>query len=162
MAFYQFKRTQKIPASVEEVWDFISSPINLREITPDYLNFKFTSDNVNDPMYPGMMISYKVSPLLGIKMTWVTEITAVKDLSFFIDEQRVGPYKMWHHQHFLKEIEGGVLMDDIVSYVPPLGILGAIANTILIRKQLEGIFEYRYKAVERIFGKFEDKISQHV
>ena len=162
MAFYQLKKSQKIPASIDEVWAFVSSPANLREITPDYLDFKFTSDNVNDPMYPGMMISYKVSPLLGIKMTWVTEITVVKEKEFFIDEQRVGPYKMWHHQHFLEKIPGGVIMHDIVSYIPPLGPLGAIANGLFIKGQLEGIFDYRFKAVERIFGKYEMKATSNV
>lgn len=157
MAFYQLKTGQKIPASIDEVWDFISSPKNLKEITPDHMRFNITSGDLPEKMYPGMIISYEVSPLLGIKMTWVTEITHVIDKQFFVDEQRVGPYRMWHHQHHIREIAGGVQMNDIVTYQPPLGPLGAIANALIIRKQLAGIFAYREQAVERIFGQFPNK-----
>jgi len=154
MAFYQLKTEQKIPASIEEVWDFISSPENLKKITPDYMGFDITSGDLPEKMYPGMIISYRVSPLLGIKMTWVTEITHVLEGKYFVDEQRIGPYTMWHHEHKLEEIKGGVIMHDIVSYKPPLGFLGAIANSLLIKKQLKKIFEYRFAAVEQRFGKF--------
>jgi ligand-binding SRPBCC domain-containing protein len=106
-------------------------------------------------MYPGMIISYRVSPLMGIKTTWVTEITQVKDKHFFVDEQRVGPYSIWHHQHILEPIENGVLMKDIISYVPPFGFLGAIVNGIIIKKKLNEIFEYRNEAVAKRFGKYE-------
>ena len=129
MAFYQYKQEQKVKATLEEAWDFISSPANLKEITPDYMGFDITSE-VPEKMYPGMIITYEVKPLFGIKTPWMTEITQVKELEFFIDEQRVGPYKMWHHQHFIEPIEDGVLMRDIVTYIPPLGFLGAIANKI--------------------------------
>ncbi|HLU86071.1 MAG TPA: SRPBCC family protein [Vicingaceae bacterium] len=154
MAFYQFQRTQKINASLEEVWDFISSPSNLKEITPDYMGFDITSNEIPDKMYQGMIISYKVSPLLGIKTTWVTEISQVKDKEYFVDEQRVGPYKLWHHQHIIQPIKGGVLMKDIVSYEPPFGFLGKIANTLIIKKKLHQIFDYRTKAIEKRFGIF--------
>ena len=155
MAFYQLHTSQKIPATIEQVWDFISSPKNLKEITPPHMGFNITSKNLPEKMYPGMIICYKVSPLLGIKMTWVTEITHVKDKEYFVDEQRIGPYGMWHHQHRIEPIEGGVIMKDIVTYRPPLGFLGAIANALFIRKQLKGIFEFREKAVEERFGKFK-------
>lgn len=155
MAFYQLKTSQRIPATMEQVWDFISSPANLKKITPEHMGFDITSGELPEKMYPGMIISYKVRPLLGIKMTWVTEITHVKEGAYFVDEQRVGPYALWHHEHFIEPIEGGVLMRDIVSYRPPMGFLGAIANAVLIRRQLNGIFSYRYKAVEEMFGKFE-------
>jgi ligand-binding SRPBCC domain-containing protein len=154
MAFYQFTSEQKIPASIEQVWDFIATPINLKDITPEYMGFEVTSQQRSDKMYPGMIISYKVSPLLGIKMTWVTEITQVKDRSYFVDEQRIGPYAMWHHEHQIEAIDGGVLMSDIVSYQPPFGFLGAIANTLMIRNKLQEIFDYRTIAVEKKFGKF--------
>lgn len=154
MAFYQFTSEQKIPASIEQVWDFIATPINLKDITPEYMGFEVTSHQRSDKMYPGMIISYKVSPLLGIKMTWVTEITQVKDRSYFVDEQRIGPYAMWHHEHQIEAIDGGVLMSDIVSYQPPFGFLGAIANTLMIRNKLQEIFDYRTIAVEKKFGKF--------
>lgn len=155
MGFYQFKRSQKIPATIDEVWDFISSPANLKEITPDYMGFEVTSEGLPEKMYPGMIISYIVKPLLGIPTTWVTEITKVTDKSYFIDEQRVGPYKLWHHQHFIEPIEGGVLMRDIVSYQPPFGFLGSVMNSLVIRKKLKEIFAYRVEAVNKRFGEFK-------
>jgi ligand-binding SRPBCC domain-containing protein len=154
MPYYQLKETQKIPASIETVWDFISSPANLKEITPDHMGFHIMTEDLPEKMYPGMIIGYKVSPILGIKMTWVTEITHVDPLRYFVDEQRIGPYKMWHHQHMITPIEGGTVMNDIVTYQPPLGFLGAIANSLTIKKQLRQIFDYRIKAVEQRFGKF--------
>lgn len=155
MGFYQLHTTLKIPASVEQVWDFISSPKNLKKITPQSMGFNITSKLPAEKMYPGMIISYKVSPLLGIKMNWVTEITHVKEREYFVDEQRVGPYSIWHHEHKIESIDNGVLMTDIVSYKPPFGFLGSIANTILIKKQLKTIFDFRTKAIEKIFGKME-------
>lgn len=151
MAFYQLRVEQQISASVDDVWAFISAPENLKKITPDYMGFVITSEGDMRNMYPGMILSYKVSPMFGIKMTWVTEITHVQDKTFFVDEQRVGPYKFWHHQHILEENKDGVLMKDIVTYVPPLGFLGAIANSLFIKKQLNEIFSYRKVAVEKMF-----------
>lgn len=156
MGFYQLHTTQKIPASVEKVWDFISSPGNLKKITPEYMGFDITSKNLPEKMYPGMIISYKVSPVMGIKTTWVTEITHVKEQEYFVDEQRVGPYFMWHHEHKIEAIPGGVLMTDIVSYKPPFRFLGSIANEIMIKHKLKEIFDFRTKAVEKLFGKWED------
>jgi len=155
MGFYQLHKTQKIPATIDQVWDFISAPANLKKITPEYMGFNITSKLLSEKMYPGMIISYKVSPVLGIKMTWVTEITHVKEKEYFVDEQRVGPYSIWHHEHKIEPIEGGVLMTDIVSYKPPFGILGSVANSILIKKQLKEIFDFRVTAVEKMFGKME-------
>jgi ligand-binding SRPBCC domain-containing protein len=154
MAFYQLIKTQKLPITKKVIWDFISSPVNLKEITPEHMGFIVTSNTGEEKMYPGMIITYKVSPLLGIKLNWMTEITQVKDLEYFVDEQRIGPYSMWHHQHKIEAIEGGVLMTDIVTYEPPFGFLGALANLLLIRKQLEQIFDYRTVALEKRFGKF--------
>ena len=115
--------------------------------------FDITSKDLPEKMYPGMIITYKVSPLLNIKINWVTEITQVKDKYFFIDEQRLGPYKMWHHQHFFEKKDEGVLMTDIVTYIPPFGILGDIANVFLIKKQLKAIFDYRFKVMDEKFNK---------
>lgn len=157
MGFYQFKRKQKIKASVDEVWDFIATPRNLQKITPDSMGFDIQSADLPESMYEGMIIAYKVSPLLGIKMQWVTEITTVRDQEYFVDEQRVGPYAMWHHEHHIRAIEGGVLMDDIVSYRPPLGFLGSIANSLVIKSKLNEIFEYRTKALNEKFGEFLEK-----
>ncbi|MBT8384408.1 MAG: SRPBCC family protein [Bacteroidia bacterium] len=156
MAFYQFQKHQKINASIDEVWDFISSPANLKEITPDYMGFDIISENLPEKMYAGMIISYMVSPILGIKTNWVTEITQIRNKEYFIDEQRVGPYALWHHQHIIEPIKNGVLMTDIVSYQPPLGILGAIANSLIIRNKLNEIFDYRTKAVDKRFGIYKE------
>ncbi|MBK6546803.1 MAG: SRPBCC family protein [Saprospiraceae bacterium] len=152
MAFYQFKFTQKIPSQLNEVWNFMASPVNLKEITPDYMHFQITSIQKTPVMYPGMIISYKISPFFGLKLLWVTEITQVKENCYFVDEQRIGPYSMWHHEHHIEEIEGGVLMIDIVSYQPPYGFIGAIANFIFIRRKLLEIFNYRELAIRKKFG----------
>lgn len=156
MAFYQLHKTQKIPATLDAVWDFISSPTNLKEITPVHMGFEVTSNGAATRMYPGMIITYRVRPLLGIPLTWMTEITHVRDREYFVDEQRIGPYKLWHHQHKIEAITGGVLMDDIVTYQPPFGPIGAIVNTLVIEKQLRQIFEYRTNALEKRFGKWVD------
>jgi len=137
-----------------EVWDFISSPANLKKITPSYMGFDITSGDLPEKMYPGMIISYRVKPLFGIRMNWVTEITHVSEGRYFVDEQRSGPYAMWHHAHFIEPVDGGVLMKDIVSYRPPFGFLGVIANRMLIRRQLKEIFDYRFAALEKKFGTF--------
>ena len=152
MAFYQFYRTQKINTSLNEIWDFISSPANLKEITPDHMGFDITSKNIPEKMYEGMIISYKVSPLLGIKTDWVTEITHLREKEYFVDEQRIGPYSMWHHQHIVEPTEQGVLMKDIITYQPPFGFLGAIANTLIIKNKLEEIFDYRKLILEKRWG----------
>ncbi len=155
MGFYQLYKTQKIQATVEDVWDFISSPVNLKKITPGYMGFDIISKIPSEKMYPGMIISYKVSPVFGLKMTWVTEITQVREKEYFVDEQRIGPYSMWHHEHRIERINGGILMTDIVSYKPPLGIIGSIANWFFIRRQLNMIFDFRKVALENLFGKME-------
>lgn len=154
MAFYQLTKTLKLPVSINEIWDFISAPANLKEITPEHMGFIVTSNTGTEKMYPGMIITYKVSPILGIKLNWMTEITHVKEYEYFVDEQRIGPYSMWHHQHKIEPIEGGVLMTDIVTYEPPMGPLGALANSLLIKNQLQQIFDFRTIALEKRFGKF--------
>ena len=151
MAFYQLEKTQIIPAGIDEVWSFISSPANLKHITPVYMGFEIIN-TIPEKMYPGMIISYKVSPLLGIKVKWVTEITHIKEKEYFIDEQRIGPYSMWHHQHKILPIKSGVLMTDIVTYKPPFGLLGALSNKVFIKKQLNQIFNFRERAIEKKFG----------
>lgn len=158
MAFYQFKKSQNLPCRIEQAWDFISSPANLKVITPDYMGFDITSE-VTDKMYEGMIISYQVSPIPGYRTTWVTEITKVEEKKFFIDEQRIGPYALWHHQHHLHQIEGGVRMDDIISYSPPFGPIGALANHLIIKSKLEEIFDYRKKALVEVFGEFKDGVD---
>ena len=151
MAFYQFQKEQFIKASIDEVWDFISSPQNLKKITPEKMDFDIRTPNLPDKIYEGMIINYKVRPLWGIPTNWVTEITHVRDKSYFVDEQRIGPYSIWHHQHIILLLENGVLMKDIVSYKPSFGLLGRIANTLFIKIKLTEIFDYRTKALENIF-----------
>ena len=147
---FRLESKQFLPISIEKAWDFFSSPENLKEITPDHMGFHITSNNQRK-MYPGMLITYIVSPLLGIKMRWCTEITQVVEHKYFIDEQRFGPYNLWHHQHHFKVVEGGVEMTDIVHYGIPLGILGQIANSIFVKKQLAEIFTYRTEAVNKLW-----------
>ncbi|MBK7433153.1 MAG: SRPBCC family protein [Chitinophagaceae bacterium] len=149
---YSIKTVQQIPVSLEKAWDFFSSPANLQTITPDNLGFRIISKHHGEIMYPGQIIEYTVRPLLGIPLYWMTEITHVEDQQYFVDEQRFGPYRMWHHQHHFKAIEGGVEMTDIVHYKLPLWLLGDIANSVLVKKQLKGIFDYRFRKVEDLFG----------
>lgn len=155
MKTYVLRTEQKIPISLDEAWDFFSSPLNLAKITPKEMNFIVTSDyNKDAKMYPGMIITYKVSPVFGIKMNWMTEITHVKEGEYFVDEQRFGPYALWHHQHHFKVIEGGVQMNDILNYAIPYGIIGTIGNAILVKREINKIFAYREKAIVELFGKF--------
>ncbi|WP_316831025.1 SRPBCC family protein [Pedobacter aquatilis] len=154
MKTYRLEFTQKIPIGLDAAWDFFSSPLNLTEITPEDMTFDVTSPIGKDAkMYPGMIITYKVSPLLGIKLNWMTEITHVKEQEYFIDEQRFGPFAFWHHNHHFEAIAGGVLMHDILHYAIGWGPIGLLANEIIIHNKIKGIFDYRYKKVESLFGK---------
>lgn len=152
MKVYRLETVQKIPISLDAAWDFFSKPSNLKTITPDYMGFIIKTD-VNGHMYAGQIINYTVTPVLGIPMSWTTEITHVEDKKYFVDEQRFGPYAFWHHKHFFKAIDGGVEMIDIVDYAIPFGPLGWIANSILVKSKLKEIFDYRFKKVEELFGK---------
>lgn len=147
---YQLKRTQFVKTDLETCWKFFSAPANLQVITPDYMGFRVLTE-VPDEMYHGLIISYKVSPVLRIPMNWVTEITYVADKRYFVDEQRHGPYRLWHHEHHFREVEGGVEMTDIVSYSLPFGFLGRFVHWLFVRKQLEAIFEYRTRKVDQLF-----------
>lgn len=143
---------QFIKSDLATVWNFISSPANLGLITPSFMRFEIIGDNIeNQKMYPGQIIEYYVRPVAGIKLHWVTEITQVVEKEYFVDQQLTGPYKLWHHKHFLKEVEGGVEMSDIVHYKAPFGFLGEIMNKLIIEKQLKTIFDYRFKKIEEIF-----------
>jgi ligand-binding SRPBCC domain-containing protein len=153
---YVLKTEQKIPIPLDEAWDFFSSPLNLAKITPPEMSFVVTSDYAADAkIYTGMIITYKISPLLGIKMNWMTEITHVADKQYFVDEQRFGPYAMWHHQHHFKEIKGGVQMNDILHYAIPYGFIGTITKKVFVGKEVNKIFAFREKAIEEIFGKYK-------
>jgi ligand-binding SRPBCC domain-containing protein len=150
---YSLHRKQVLPITLEAAWDFFSSPDNLQAITPENMRFVVTSTLQGKRMYPGQLIEYKVSPVLGIPLYWMTEITHVKDKEYFVDEQRFGPYSLWHHQHHFKAVEGGVEMTDIVHYKIPFWFLGDIAHAVFVKKKLEDIFTFRYNKVVELFGK---------
>ncbi len=152
MATYQIFEELELAASLDEAWDFISSPANLKEITPDYMGFEINSTRLPEKISPGLMISYHVRPILGIKMAWLTEITQVREPYYFVDEQRVGPYALWHHEHSLRQTDKGVAMTDLVTYRLPAGPLGTLAHRMFVKKQLEGIFRYRELALDKRFG----------
>jgi ligand-binding SRPBCC domain-containing protein len=155
MAIYCKKTSQKLPISLEEAWEFLSSPYNLKTITPEHMGFKIKNDvKEGDKMFAGQIIVYDITPLPAYKTEWVTEITHVENLRYFIDEQRFGPYALWHHKHELIAIDGGVLMNDTIHYKIPFGIFGQIANSLFIKKQLETIFNYREEKLEALFGKY--------
>ena len=142
MRIYRLETVQKLPISQKEAWDFLSDPKNLKRITPDYMGFEILSGAV-DKMYAGQIIQYLVTPVMNIPTKWVTEITHVDEGNYFVDEQRFGPYSLWHHKHFLKPIPNGVEMVDIIDYKIPLGILGQLVHPILVAPKLKEIFEYR-------------------
>lgn len=150
---YTLNKIQLLKTDMDTLWRFMSSPKNLSVITPDYMKFNVLTDKkLLETMYPGQIIEYYVSPLLGIKLYWLTEITQVKHREYFIDEQRIGPYAFWHHKHFFKETPQGVEMTDLVHYKPHFGVLGKLANHLLITKQLESIFTYRQHKLDEIFN----------
>ena len=151
---YHLKTIQKIPVSLAEAWDFFSKPKNLAEITPKELDFNIISLYHGEEMYPGQIIEYKVKPLLGIPVYWMTEITHVEKERYFVDEQRFGPYSLWHHQHHFRAIPGGVEMTDIIHYKVPFGLLGDIAQWLVVKKNLQKIFTYREQSVVQRFGQF--------
>lgn len=148
---YTLEASQELPINIAEAWFFFSSPENLQKITPPHMGFSITSE-VKQKAYPGQIISYRVGILPGIKSNWITEITQVKNQAFFIDEQRFGPYKMWHHEHFFEALpNGNTLMKDKISYKIPFGFLGHIAQALFIKNQLKGIFEHRFKTLDSMF-----------
>jgi ligand-binding SRPBCC domain-containing protein len=150
LKIYQFKSKQFLPIPIKEAWEFFSNPGNLPKITPPWLNFEVTTQ-LDGKMYAGMIITYLVRPLLNIPTTWVTEIPHVREPNFFVDEQRFGPYKLWHHQHIFREAENGIEMEDIVTYAVPFGLIGRIANSLIISKKIKSIFELRTQALNKIF-----------
>jgi len=148
---YRYDAEQFLPISLDEAWDFFSSPHNLKEITPAHLDFKITNDTGKGKMYEGMFITYIVKPVLGIPMRWCTEITHIEDKKHFIDEQRFGPYSCWHHEHHFEAVDGGVLMKDTVIYGIPFGFIGRIANSLFVRKEVANIFIYRKEVTDKLF-----------
>ncbi|MGV6845411.1 MAG: SRPBCC family protein [Lutibacter sp.] len=151
---YRLSSKQKLPISVEQAWAFLSSPKNLKTITPNYMSFDIISGG-EKPMFAGQIIQYIVTPVLGIKTNWVTEITHVVDKEYFVDEQRFGPYTLWHHKHFIKPIEGGIEMEDIIDYKIPFGFIGRLIHPILVKPKLKEIFTYRTQKLIELFGELK-------
>lgn len=156
MANYMLKRVQVLPMSLDQAWEFFSNPANLNRITPAYMDFKILS-NSGEKMYPGQIITYKVKPLLGIPIFWMTEITHVKDKEYFIDEQRRGPYAFWHHTHIFKSVPGGVEMTDLVHYRLPFGFIGKLLHRLFVKKQLNSIFDHRLSVLRQ----FRNPVISH-
>ncbi|MCW9037690.1 SRPBCC family protein [Altibacter sp.] len=152
MKIFSLHAKQRLPISKQQAWDFLSDPANLKIITPDYMGFHIQS-GADRSMYAGQIIEYIVTPVFNIKTKWVTEITYVKDTSYFVDEQRFGPYSLWHHKHFINEIEGGVEMEDMIHYKLPFGIIGQWLHPVLVKPKLDEIFNYRKEKLEMLFGK---------
>ncbi|MEJ7589081.1 MAG: SRPBCC family protein [Ferruginibacter sp.] len=148
---YRIKKVQQLPIGLDEAWDFFSSPQNLQNITPVNLGFNIISKHKGEKMYAGQIIEYKISPLLNVPLYWMTEITHVEEKKYFVDEQRFGPYALWHHQHHFKVIGDYVEMTDIVHYKLPGWFLGDIANRLFVKRQLKAIFDYRYSTTARLF-----------
>ncbi len=151
MKLYQLHSRQALPISKNQAWEFLSDPKNLTVITPEHMGFKILS-GADRPMFAGQIIQYVVSPFPGFTTKWVSEITHVKTGEYFVDEQRFGPYALWHHKHFIKEIDGGVEMEDLIDYKIPFGFLGQLMQPILVKKQLQKIFAFREAKLEQIFG----------
>ncbi len=152
---YELSASIKLPIGIDKAWDFLSDPANLKLITPDYMGFNILS-GAGENMYAGQIISYKVSPLLGLKLNWVTEITHVEQPNYFVDEQRFGPYSLWHHKHFLKEIDKGVEMIDIVHYKLPVSMIANMLHPFMVKPKLKEIFEYRSKQLHSMFGSYPE------
>jgi len=154
MSVHSFKAVQYIPLSLQDAWAFFSSPANLQKITPPDVHFTVISSFHGDSIYPGQIIEYKIRPFWMIEWYWMTEITHVEPGRYFADEQRYGPYSLWHHQHHFKEVPGGVEMTDIVHYKIPGWWLGELLAGRLVEKKLQQIFAFRFKTIEEQFGKW--------
>jgi len=154
MSVHSFKAVQYIPLSLQDAWAFFSSPANLQKITPPDVHFTVISSFHGDSIYPGQIIEYKIRPFWMIEWYWMTEITHVEPGRYFADEQRYGPYSLWHHQHHFKEVPGGVEMTDIVHYKIPGWWLGELLARRLVEKKLQQIFAFRFKTIEEQFGKW--------
>ncbi len=153
MKVYTLKRTQFFPISIQEAWDFFSSPNNLAKITPSKMNFRILHISGNGKMYPGQIIRYKINALPFYSVYWVTEITHVQEPFYFVDDQRFGPFALWHHQHNFKEVVGGIEMTDEVSYAIPFGPIGLLAHWLFVGREVKGIFDHRFEILGKQFPK---------
>ena len=183
MTVHSIRRIQTIPAPFDKVWSFFTDPAKLVLITPAYMQFKVLHPAEKPQVYAGQLIEYTLRPVLGIRLYWMTEITQVfprsgpgasvtpegspasganaeganafsAEEAYFVDESRRGPYSLWHHQHHFRSVPGGIEMTDIVHYEIPFGPLGNLAHALFVRRQLHGVFDYRFAKVEEIFGRY--------
>jgi ligand-binding SRPBCC domain-containing protein len=153
MKLHRIQRSLNLPIPLQEAWEFFSNPHNLLHLTPPSLHLRITSDTGSE-IYPGAIITYRIRPFLGIPIDWVTEISQMREPILFIDEQRFGPYRYWHHQHLFREIESGTEINDLVHYALPLGPIGRLLNALIVRGELDGIFNFRGEFLLRKFGRF--------
>ena len=144
------KQEQLLPISLSEAWAFFATPRNLNDVTPKNMVFQITSE-LPDKMYAGLFITYRLKPLFNIPLRWVTEITHIEENAFFVDEQRLGPYRIWHHEHHFKSVEGGVLMTDIIHYHVGLSFVGVLAERLFVNKMVAGIFEFRRETLSNLW-----------
>jgi ligand-binding SRPBCC domain-containing protein len=152
MIVHHLKQSQTLPVDREVLWEFISVPQNLNKITPPDMAFEIIGESPKKT-YTGLLLEYRVKvPLLGWS-TWLTEIKYVQEGVSFMDEQRVGPYKLWLHTHKLEDVDGGTRMTDDIRYIVPFGPIGWIANVLFVGRTLRRIFDYRRVKMEEIFGK---------
>ena len=154
MGLHRFAVTQSLPVSLEDAWRFFADPRNLAVITPPDMGFEISGDPPAE-MYAGLLVTYRVRPIFGLPVTWLTEITHLEERRMFVDEQRRGPYRFWHHQHHFREVEGGVEMQDIVHYDVGFGPLGDLVNVVAVRRRLRQIFEFRRGVLLQRFGALE-------
>jgi len=152
MGVFYFKTEQLLPVDMQTAWVFFSTPGNLALITPPEMDFKTLTALEAGEIYNGLLIDYKVKPLWGIPMAWKTEIKNVQKPFSFTDVQLKGPYRCWEHTHTFTQKDNGVLMQDVVKYELPFGVLGSLTHTLLVRKKIEALFSYRKAAIERIFN----------
>jgi ligand-binding SRPBCC domain-containing protein len=151
MKIYRLYEEQQLPININEAWSFFSDPKNLIKITPPDMNFEITNNPAKD-IYSGMIITYKLRPIFNIPSSWVTEIVFVDEPNSFIDVQRFGPYKFWHHRHRFKAVDGGILMSDEVNYALPFGKIGDFTHSLFVKKRIKKIFDYRKAELKKIFG----------
>lgn len=151
MKIYSIKQAQIVPITLPEAWAFFSSPRNLATITPAKMNFRIHDITGGEKMYAGQLVRYTIQVFPAVSAGWLTEITHVQEPHFFVDEQRFGPYALWHHQHSFREVPGGVEVTDEVHYAIPLGILGRFAHWLFVKRELNAIFDYRRKVLEKHF-----------
>lgn len=159
MKVFNLNRKQVLPISLSEAWDYFSNANNLAKITPPELALRIKNP-IQEKVFNGMIIEYDVTPMLGLKMNWLTELKCIEEPYMFVDEQRFGPYKFWYHQHRFKEVEGGVEVEDNVYYGLPLGIFSGLANQLFIKKQLKHIFDFRRKVLAKEFSANDTKVAE--